>query len=302
MSPAPKRTGSPPPRDEGSPNRTRLRAGREHITALARDGIDARDWIELCQATDRTLTGERVVIADVRAVVKSGSLAPSGGRRHALRSALLRTPAPAEREFLHLRWLRERLFHAPEPLVAITVWRRLRPVRQLFATHDLGALPGMEDAFRSGSPVDRGRWSRELGVELGRLHALRFLHADLYPRNILVAGPGHAGLSGAGRELVWIDAWAGGPTAWRRGSLARLERDLGTLFSIATEFMTEEEQRLVLDAYLASREANGRPVRELSRFLGRVRAERARELQRLRDRPKRLRGRPFPSRPFAYDQ
>lgn len=233
--------------------------------------------------------------------MKRDVLSGSASRRHGLRRALLRWAPPRVAELRFLDWLRERLFHAPEPVAAVVLWDGWKPVRQMLVTRELpGAVP-LGSAWEAAATEERCAWARELGQEVGRMHALRFLHADLYPRNVLVTGArSDGGLdrgidSGYGRRLAFIDAWAGGPTAWRHGSFARLERDLGAFFSVATDWMAVEHQRVLLEAYVSSRAVNGRPIGDGGAWSRRVALARHAEWRRLRDAPGRLRGRALPS-------
>lgn len=254
-------------------------------------GLDVDACVAL--ATAERFSGRRVRVGGVDGIAKGGRIAPSGSRRHGLRRLLLAVPAPAEREFRHLRWLRARLFHAPAPLLALTVDGRLGPVGQLLVTATLPDVVPLDAAW--GDASAREELAREVGAELGRLHALHFLHGDAYARNLLVsAAPAEAG-PGFGRRIAFVDAWMGGPTPWRAGTLRPLERDLGCLLCDGATWMGTVHELTVLRAYLAARAANGRPVRAPHRWLERVRAARLREVRRLLRRPERLRGRPAPA-------
>ena len=251
-------------------------------------------FVEACLGFETRGSDERRLIDGMDVVLKAGPLARSGARRHALRRLLLRAPAPAEAEFRNLGWLRKRLFRAPRPIAAVTVLRGGRPVRQLLATEAVTGVDAAAHAWRAADGATSARWSRELGRELGRMHALRFLHGDLYPRNLLVGEPANDGSPGHGRALVWLDAWSGGPTAWRRGSLRRVEQDLGAWFSAAADWMPADEQSLLLAEYVDARAANGRPVRDAGRLVARIQRARRVELARLERDRKRLRGGAFP--------
>lgn len=227
-------------------------------------------------------------------VIKGGPLSRSGARRHGLRALLLRAPSPATAEFLNLTWLRERLFRVPRPLGAVTISRRGFPVTQILATELVPEAVPLDAAWGELDDANRLELAAELGREVGRMHALRFSHGDLYPRNVLLAPPVADGSPGHGRRLVWIDCWAAGPTPWRRGYFRRVEQDLGAWFSCAAEFMDAETTRACLGQYIQSRRQNGRPVTDLGEFVARVQRARRDELVRLEKDRRRLRGAPFP--------
>lgn len=266
----------------------------------------ADHWALLCSRGE-TVSGERFEIDGERFVLKREVMGSSGTRRHGLRRVLFRIHPPRIVELRFLDWLGERLFHVPQPVAAVALWRGWRPVRQMLVTLELEGAKPLGEAWGAASEGERAAWARELGAELGRMHALRFLHADLYPRNVLVTRPTPPERSpvpstalgsepGYGRSLAWIDAWAGGPTAWRRGRFATLERDLGAFFSVATDWMAVDHQRSMLSAYVEARSANGRAIGDLGRWGSRVSAARYAQWKRLRDAPGRLRGRTLPSK------
>jgi hypothetical protein len=240
-------------------------------------------------ARTRRVSGPENVRGLPPAFVKAAPLSPSGARRHG-RARLWGRAAPRVRELHHLEWLRSRLFRVPRPLFAATLHTPCMLVHQALATE---VIPGA----RPFAPDDARELAEEFGRELGRMHALGFLHADLYTRNVLVAAPEHG--AAGGRRLVWIDCWAGGP-GHSDGRLARhcgraLVRDLGTWASEAADTWARADQARFLTAYLAARVANGRPVQGCNGLLAAVAAERRRELRRLERDPARLRGQPFPT-------
>ncbi|MEM9382616.1 MAG: lipopolysaccharide kinase InaA family protein [Planctomycetota bacterium] len=251
-------------------------------------------FVDACLEFETRRSGERRRVGGIDVVLKAGPLARSGARRHGLRRLALGAPAPAEAEFHNLRWLQQRLFRVPRPVAAVTVLVGGLPTRQLLATEAVHGAENAAHAWRVADGRTTAAWSRELGRELGRMHALRFLHGDLYPRNVLVGAPAADGSPGHGRSLVWLDAWSGGPTAWRRGSLRRVEQDLGAWFSSAADWMSAEEQSTVLEEYVAARAANRRPGPEVRRLVARIQRARRVELARLERDRGRLRGEPFP--------
>lgn len=271
----------------------RTSEGRARVLCCA-SSIDPAPFVEECLASTRSSSGVRRTLGGVDVIVKAGPLSPSGTRRHFQRRVLLGASAPCEAEFRNLRWLRERLFRVPEAVAAVTIFRRGRPVRQLLATQPLEDLSGFRDGWTAADDGTRSAWASEFGLEVGRMHALRFLHGDLYPRNVLAGPTASHGGPGHGRALAWLDAWSAGPTAWRRGSFRRVEQDLGAWFSLAADWMSSDHQATLLRAYVSSRAANGRPVRSLDGLVLRIQRARRTELARLERDRRRLRGAPFP--------
>lgn len=254
-------------------------------------GEAAARWLRIVEGLGTSGSGIPIDVDGAPAIAKVGAL--RRGSRFLIRRALTGQASPAEAELAHLVWLRERLFRCPRPLVAVTLVRRGVPVAQAFVSARIEAAVPLDRAWPDAGEGARGRWASELGREVGRMHALRFLHADLYGRNVLSAPRATEG-PGVGRELVLVDAWAGGPDAWRAGRVSSLERDLGCLFAEAAGWMGEAHQALVLESYARSRSANGRPVDAGGRWLARAIAARGAELRRLRRAPARLRGRAMP--------
>ena len=90
----------------------------------------------------------------------------------------------------------------------------------------------------------------ELADEVARMHALHFVHRDLYPRNLLVRGPDRA------RRIVFLDAWRGGARLQLRGPAY----DLGCLFLHLPEWLSVERQQRLFERYLAQRAIQGKPA------------------------------------------
>lgn len=251
---------------------------------------------ERCVTLTQRVSGQPETIGGRSVFMKGGPLPKSAARRHRLRGVLLGVPLPAAAEFLAAQWLRERLFQSPEPLAAIEAYassmgpqRLRRPVAQLFMTAALPGTTTFQIAWDQRTPAQRATLCHELGTEVGRMHALHFLHADLYPRNVLVEQA-----PASGRSLWFIDSWAGGATAWRRGSARRLESDLGTWLSEFEPGVDGSHLRTLLEAYLEARSQNGSPISGTQGWLASVQEARRRELRRLERQRYRLRGRAFP--------
>ena len=156
--------------------------------------------------------------------------------------------------------------------------RRVELARAYAAEADLRP----HQVFPDAAPELRHGWITELGREVGRLHALRFVHRDLFPRNLLVLPEDRP------RRIVFLDAWAGGPGPGRRGPAY----DLACLLLEGAEQWTRDEQRLFLSTYVAARTKEGRAPG--AGFPARVLRERRGLLRRLARDPARLRGRPMP--------
>lgn len=276
-----------------SPRSPRLRHVK--IRLLVQDQDQPKDdFLTICESLESRQSGVVASLARGAGVLKGGPLSPKGSRRHGLRRLLMGAPSPCEAEFRNLTWLRTRLFRAAEPLGALTLSRFGFPYRELLITRQVPHAAAFDDALLTAGSRRRSELFAELGREVGRMHALRFLHADLYPRNVLVTAPCAEPGPGYGRSLIWLDAWAGGPTAWRRGNLRRVEDDLGAWMSLAADWMGPADEDALFAAYANARRANGRPVRSVMQLVRSIQRSRRRELARLEREPRRLRGRPFP--------
>lgn len=288
---------------------TSARPGLE-ISAKYSEGMRAyaEELTTACMSLSSRISGERRSFGERRVFVKGGPLPKSAAARHRARRLFLGAPLPSLSEFLGAQWLRKRLFQTPQPLAAIEVHsrkgmgalgiRRIQlPVAQLFVSEEVPDGVTFDEAWGQQSEEQRLGLCRELGNEVGRMHALHFLHGDLYPRNVLVdpAGTG-------GRSLWFIDSWAGGPTAWRNGSLRTLTSDFGTWLSEAPTHLDGRYLEALLDAYLRSRSANGRPIVRFDRWLSSVQESRRRELRRLERQRFRLRAAAFPQAGLALPQ
>lgn len=226
--------------------------------------------------------GEFTDFGEERAYWKGGPLATRPAIRHAIRARLLRVPPPRLAEYFQLSWMTERHFRCALPLAGAVLWRGGLPRYQFLATR---AVPGARsmDSFLREPSDDRAAVLEELARETARLHALRFVHRDLYPRNLLVAP------EEAGRRVVFLDAWRGGERVQTRGAA----HDLGCFFLSAADTLSRDEQRRFWADYVDERAAQGRPVR--AGLARRVERARSRERAKLARDPARLRGRAMPS-------
>ena len=175
-------------------------------------GADATDRDRLAGLL---INGERHAavqdFGEVRAYVKASGLSGSSARRHGLRRIFLRIQPPRLREYQNLNWLHARLFQVPRTIAAGVLWRVGLPRHQALVTEWLPEHPTLDDFWRFTDDEQRGAVFDELAREVARMHALRFLHRDLFARNLLV-GP-----DTGRRRVVFLDTWAGGPDPSFRG-------------------------------------------------------------------------------------
>lgn len=154
--------------------------------------------------------------------------------------------APCVVEYRNLLWLRTHGFRAPEPLAAGVLLDGIYVRRQLLATRWLGEHRTLEQHLRTASGPERRARLDELARELARLHALGFVHRDLFLRNLLVDdAPG----------IVLIDCRRGG----RGRPLRDASYDLGCLMLEGAGVLALDEQREVFTRYFAERAAHGMP-------------------------------------------
>jgi tRNA A-37 threonylcarbamoyl transferase component Bud32 len=227
---------------------------------------------------------ERIAFGDGWAFLKHDSLRGKARVRWTLKRWLLRARAPRVQEYYNLCWLCERLFSTPLPLAAGVCSRRGAPHFQFLLTQAVDDAPTLEQFLKSADASARASVLEELAREVARMHALGFVHHDLYPRNILVRAPGDLG------RVTFLDAWAGGPPPQLRGAAY----DLACFFLRGPEQLSEAETRVFLESYARFRRAQARPV-ELERLTLDVRAARARLVRRLQQRPHELRGERLPA-------
>lgn len=221
-----------------------------------------------------------LVLGERRAWFKGSALRGRASLRHALRARVLRRPIPRESEYRALGWLRERMFQAPRPLAAGSLARFGFPSYQFLATELVPDAVPLDRALPTASAEQRARWLAELARETARLHALHFVHRDLFTRNLLVA-PGH------GRELWFIDCWRGGDALPGRDAAW----DLGCLMLDGATFFTGDEQRAFFELYFSERGTQRRALDRAARrsLLERAARARAAWLARARREPGRWR-------------
>jgi tRNA A-37 threonylcarbamoyl transferase component Bud32 len=253
------------------------RDGRLHVVGARADLIEAVTELVL---HDHELGGsgiERIEIGGERAWFKRSALRGSSRWRWAMRRV------PRVREHDNLLWLSHHALQAPVPLAAGSLVRGGLPLRQFLITRDVPDATTLESFLRGGPRPDRADVLDELARETARMHALGFVHHDLYPRNVLVLPARDA------HRIAFVDAWAGGPPPQLRPAVY----DLACLFLRADRELGAEEVQRFVDVYAAQRGALGRPVAARS-ILGDAKRIRARLIRRLIARPHELRGEPIP--------
>jgi Ser/Thr protein kinase RdoA (MazF antagonist) len=179
----------------------------------------------------------------------------------------------------------------------------LRLVAQWLLTTRLDNSGTLEAAIAPtdlGATLTRRRAASLAAVarSVGRLHGLGWFHGDLYPRNLLLVGPGSQ------VEAAVIDLWRGGPLPRPRARrlparwLRAFARDLGCFFLHGALWLLPGEQRAFLARYLASLgealESRGLSGPKRADLLRAVAAARAAERERFAADPRRQAGRPMP--------
>jgi hypothetical protein len=254
-------------------------------TAFGRVTVDAVDDAtaqalvpELARAA---AAGERtageVALGERRAWLKGSALRGRARWCHAVRKRIFGLALPREHERRALEWLRARLFQALRPLAAGALARGGWPTYQFLATEFVPGATPLDRALANADAATRARWIAELAREVARMHALHFVHRDLFLRNVLVAAPGP-------RELWFSDCWRGGDP-WPGRDEAW---DLGCLMLEGASFLARAEQSAFFGRYFAELQVQGRAV-DPARVLARTARVRARWLARVRREPGRWR-------------
>lgn len=205
------------------------------------------EWQSLALHGDKT--ARWVDMPGGRSYWKGGPLLGKASLRHAMRRWFMRQPLPRLREFDNLRWLRSHGLGAAEPLVAGAYFEGGRPRHQLLSVREVAGAVEMGQALKSGTAPERARALVVLATDLARMHALGFVHRDLFPRNVLWRA--------SDASVHFIDAWRGGPGFGLRGPTY----DLGCWLVFAVDLLTPDEVESFLSAYAQAREAAGSKLR-----------------------------------------
>lgn len=191
--------------------------------------MEAAAELALRAAAEGRLGIGRVVLAGEDAVLKCSPMHGKSAIRWGIKRCLVRARLPRVNEYYNLSWLTERLFATPLPLAAGGIVRGGIPRWQFLVTRHVPDGAQLHDWLASGpSASERAAVLDEIAREVARMHALRFVHRDLWTRNLLVVPGG--GLS----RVVFLDAWAGGAGIGLRGTghdLSCFDRDMRELWS-----------------------------------------------------------------------
>ena len=223
--------------------------GRLELLLGSVDFVEAARELAVAQGQQRKRCACKVRFMNRDAWLKSSSLSGFARWRHAALRCALRTPPPRVREAPNLTWLEARLFQVPRPLAAGWLGGAF-PSWQFLVTEFVSATP-LDAVLRASARGERAALLSELARETARMHALHFVHRDLYWRNVLVAN------EALPRRLVFIDTWRGGERLQWRGPAY----DLACLFLEGPSFLTSAEVRAWLREYTLERVALGDPVR-----------------------------------------
>ena len=256
-----------------------IEGGRLVLRSIEHEPAIDADLLASARTEQRSFV--RRVELDGRACwLKGGPLRGHARRRHALRRWLLRSELPRVRELQNLAWLRRRQFRAPEPLVAGSIESAGSASFQFLATLEVPDARPFDEAWPDLESDERHPILIELAREVARLHALHFVHRDLFLRNLLITP------AEAGRRIAFLDAWRGGPGSGLRGPAY----DLAALFLEGATLFDREEARALIDAYAKERADQDAPLDGATFWL---KVERAREslVRTLEREPARARGR-----------
>ncbi len=233
------------------------------------DQMDAKATLE--QATAGGLRQARFqTIAGIDGYLKASPLRIKSAWRHKAKRCSLTTAYPRVSEWRNLDWLRRHQFVAPRPIAAGVLFEWGLPRAQWLFSERLHGFEDWGTSFSGAGPDDREKWLQALAEEVARMHALGFVHHDLFPRNLMLPAQGQPTPPG------FLDAWAGGPGWGLRGATY----DLACFASEGLTDCTPAEQQLFWHAYQTGRAQQDRPIRDWSAFAQKI------ERQRTRLRPR----------------
>jgi hypothetical protein len=215
--------------------------------------------------------------ASTRAHLKYSALSTWPALRHASRALVPWLEIPRLQELANLAWLRERGFGAPRPLVAGALRRAGLPRFQFLATEEIEGARTLADVLAPAAgaePAERAAVLELLARDVARMHALGFVHRDLFARNVLVTTDGAA--PSAVPRLHFLDAWRGGP---RRG-LRGFDYDLACFLVDGERLLSRAERERFEKRYAEERSLDGAAARALHRSTRRTLDRLARRLAR----------------------
>ncbi len=190
----------------------RTAKGALHVVGWRPEVMEAAAELALRRADEGRHGIERAVLLGEDVVLKSSVMHGKSALRWGAKRALLGARLPRVNEYFNLSWLTERLFATPLPLAAGGLVRRGIPRWQFLVTRFVPDGLQLHDWFASApTPAERAAVLDEIAREVARMHALRFVHRDLWTRNLLVVP------ADAGSRVLFLDAWAGGAGPGLRG-------------------------------------------------------------------------------------
>jgi len=203
--------------------------GELHVVGRRPEVVEAAAELALRAASDGRRGIERVQLAGHDAVLKCSPMHGKSAIRWGLKRVFLRARLPRVNEYENLAWLSRRLFATPSPLAAGGLVRGGIPRWQFLVTQFVPDAVQLHDWLAAGRPsAERAEVLDEIAREVARMHALRFVHRDLWTRNLLVVP------RGGQSRVLFLDAWAGGPGLGWRGpahDLRCFERDMQPLWA-----------------------------------------------------------------------
>lgn len=245
--------------------------GRLEMLAESKTAIEPAVALCLEHAQAASRFAGPVLFQGHDAWLKADVLSGRARLRHAALRLTLNTPPPRVREAFNLAWLDARLFQVPLPLAAGWFGGAI-PSWQFLVMQRVDARP-LGEVLRAGGKLERTALLLELARETARMHALHFVHRDLFWRNVLVYP------EPTSRRLVFIDAWRGGEWLQWRGA----GYDLACLFLEGPSFLSKDEIRSWLANYIEERQALDKPASERSLWLSANAARRSLLARTLRE-------------------
>ena len=218
--------------------------GRWRLCAGSPELLEPAFLLARAQRTALAGTSAPLELAGARAWYKHDRLRGKTRWRYGLKRLLLQ-PLPRFAEYANLEWLRARAFLAPRPLAAGCLFAGGLPSYQFLVSQRVEAAETLAEFLARPADALRAEVLEELARELARLHALHFVHRDLYARNLLVERAG-----GAGR-VHFLDCWAGGPLPGLRGT----DYDLRCFLGDREAPLSPSERERFLEHYADERAA-----------------------------------------------
>ncbi len=261
--------------------------GRLDLALAHVDHLQAARELAVAHGAGRTKFAGPVRFMDRDAWLKSSFLSGRARLRHGALRMFARAPAARMREAWNASWLEARLFQVPHPLAAGSLGGAAP--RWQFLVSEFVAGTALDVVLRASEEMERALLLRELAQETARMHALHFVHRDLFWRNVLVKE------ANSTRRLVFIDTWRGGERLqWRTAAY-----DLACLFLEGPSLLRESEIHAWLAVYTHERAALGKPIAGHSLWSAANRARRS-LFTRVQREPGRWRVKEAPVQEFDF--